>query len=54
LSDKLQESGRAVEQYVNFSAPGEGYAYPYIRYDGKGNKLVGLDAPRQKNYPITH
>jgi hypothetical protein len=54
LSDKLQESGRAIEQYVNFGAPGEGYAYPYIRYDNKGNKLIGLDAHRRSNYPITH
>lgn len=30
LSDKLQQSGRAIEQYVNMSAPGEGYAFPKL------------------------
>lgn len=30
LADKLQESGRAIEQYVNLNAPGEGYAFPYV------------------------
>ena len=32
LDDKLQQSGYAVEQYINYAAPGEPYAKPIIEY----------------------
>jgi hypothetical protein len=52
LSDKLQESGRAIEQYVNYGAPGEGYAYPSIYENTDYDKKVFYDAERAKNIPI--
>jgi hypothetical protein len=53
LADKIQNSGRALEQYVNYFAGGigQGYAYPLIRYLD-GEKVVGLDSMRLRNIPV--
>lgn len=34
LKDMLEKSGRALEQYVQYAAPGEPYAFPFINADG--------------------
>ena len=43
LDDKLQQSGYAVEQYINYAAPGEPYAKPVIEYLENGTKEIILD-----------
>ena len=43
LDDKLQQSGYAVEQYINYAAPGEPYAKPIIEYLENGSKEIILD-----------
>ena len=43
LDDKLQQSGYAVEQYINYAAPGEPYAKPVIEYLENGAKEIILD-----------
>ena len=43
LDDKLQQSGYAVEQYINYAAPGEPYAKPVIEYLENGSKEIILD-----------
>lgn len=30
LNDKLADTGLAIDQYVQFSCPGEGYAFPKL------------------------
>jgi hypothetical protein len=54
LSDKLQESGRAIEQYVNWNAGGigSGYAYPKIIKYMNGEKGYMLDQTRLNNTPV--
>jgi len=44
INDKISHSGLAVRQFIQTSAPGEGYCFPKITYDEKLNKgIVELD-----------
>ncbi|WP_419333857.1 hypothetical protein [Spiroplasma endosymbiont of Sarcophaga variegata] len=44
INDKISNSGLAVRQFIQTSAPGEGYCFPKITYDEKLNKgIVELD-----------
>lgn len=48
VNNKIAQSGRAIEEYIQFGAPGEGYAFPQI--DEKGN--VALDTTKTKDIYI--
>ncbi|PQM29987.1 hypothetical protein [Spiroplasma poulsonii] len=44
INDKISNSGLSVRQFIQTSAPGEGYCFPKITYDEKLNKgIVELD-----------
>ncbi|AHF61006.1 hypothetical protein P344_03430 [Spiroplasma mirum ATCC 29335] len=44
INDKISNSGLAIRQFIQTSAPGEGYTFPKITYDKKLNKgIVELD-----------
>ncbi|WP_424525589.1 hypothetical protein [Spiroplasma endosymbiont of Glossina fuscipes fuscipes] len=44
INDKISHSGLSVRQFIQTSAPGEGYCFPKITYDKKLNKgIVELD-----------
>ncbi len=44
INDKISNSGLSVRQFIQTSAPGEGYCFPKINYDEKLNKgIVELD-----------
>ncbi|WP_419334154.1 hypothetical protein [Spiroplasma endosymbiont of Sarcophaga variegata] len=44
INDKISNSGLSVRQFIQTSAPGEGYTFPKITYDEKLNKgIVELD-----------
>ncbi|AXF96864.1 hypothetical protein [Spiroplasma phoeniceum] len=44
INDKISHSGLSVRQFIQTSAPGEGYCFPKITYDEKLNKgIVELD-----------
>ncbi|WP_419334122.1 hypothetical protein [Spiroplasma endosymbiont of Sarcophaga variegata] len=44
INDKISNSGLSVRQFIQTSAPGEGYCFPKITYDGKLNKgIIELD-----------
>ncbi|WP_425378138.1 hypothetical protein [Spiroplasma endosymbiont of Polydrusus pterygomalis] len=44
INDKISNSGLSVRQFIQTSAPGEGYCFPKITYDEKTNKgIVELD-----------
>ncbi|WP_253301157.1 hypothetical protein [Spiroplasma endosymbiont of Phyllotreta cruciferae] len=44
INDKISNSGLSVLQFIQTSAPGEGYCFPKITYDEKLNKgIVELD-----------
>ncbi len=44
INDKISNSGLAVRQFIQTSAPGEGYCFPKITYDEKTNtSIIELD-----------
>ncbi|WP_342256267.1 hypothetical protein [Spiroplasma endosymbiont of Poecilobothrus nobilitatus] len=44
INDKISNSGLSVKQFIQTSAPGEGYCFPKITYNEKLNKgIVELD-----------
>ncbi len=44
INDRISHSGLSVRQFIQTSAPGEGYCFPKITYDEKLNKgIVELD-----------
>ncbi len=44
INDKISNSGLSVRQFIQTSAPGEGYCFPKITYDEKLNKgIIELD-----------
>ena len=47
LNDRLSRSGLGINQFIQSSAPGEGYAFP-LR---EGNEII-LDQDRLRNLPI--
>ena len=40
ITNKLQKSGKAIEEYFHFSSPGMGYAWPNV---DRENKVIKLD-----------
>lgn len=49
LNNKIAKSGRATEEFIHRSAPGEGYAFPSV--DSEQN--VTLDKIRDRDIPVT-
>ncbi len=51
LTTELGKSGRSIDNFVQFSAPGEGYAFPQVVND-ENKKTVSLDEIRLKDRPV--
>lgn len=49
LNNKVAKSGKAIEEFIQRSAPGEGYAWPIVDQD----QNVSLDEIRTRDVPIT-
>lgn len=53
LKDALEKSGRALEQYVQYAAPGEPYAFPYI-VEGPHYREVQLSPFTTRPEPVKY
>lgn len=49
LNNQIAKTGQAIEEYVQRSAPGEGYAWPLVNKNGD----VSVDLQRNKDIPVT-
>ncbi len=52
LNSRIATTGGAKEQFVNRSAPGEGYAWPKETINDEGEVIINVDETKARDYPI--
>lgn len=53
LNDHLTTTGQTIQSFVQFGAPGEGYAFPKVEFDDKGIPIgITMDEDRKRDIGV--